>query len=62
MNDELMESIEDLLKPFCANDDEFCLCRICKDNQINGGSCSHCCACIDGEKAVDTCDAYKDLE
>lgn len=47
---------------FCANDDVYCQCRDCAESQINGGTCSHCCCCIDGEKAMDTCAGYKNNE
>ncbi|RHB41821.1 hypothetical protein DW886_14790 [Enterocloster aldenensis] len=53
---ELKDTLEDICMPFCPNDEVYCLCRGCNDNKINGGSCSHCLACIDGEKAVDICD------
>ena len=53
---ELKDTLEDICIPFCPNDEVYCLCRGCNDNKINGGSCSHCFACIDGEKAVDVCD------
>jgi len=31
--------------------DEFCTCQICGDNKENGGTCSHCFTCINGQKA-----------
>lgn len=47
------------LDMFCVNDDVNCKCQSCKKNQINSGTCSHCFCCIDGEKAVDSCEEYK---
>lgn len=47
---------------FCVNDDVYCKCRTCTENQINGGTCSHCFCCIDGEKAMDVCIEYKNNE
>ena len=47
---------------FCVNDDVYCKCRTCTENQINGGTCSHCFCCIDGEKAMDVCTEYKNNE
>lgn len=47
---------------FCVNDDVYCKCRTCTENQINGGTCSHCFYCIDGEKAMDVCIEYKNNE
>lgn len=44
---------------YCFDNDVYCKCRMCSDNQINGGSCSHCYACIDGERAMDTCEDSK---
>lgn len=45
----------------CVNDDEFCLCRSCNDNKGNGGTCTHCVTCINGERAMDICDEYKQI-
>jgi len=45
--------------PFCDNDDVYCKCRMCIESQINGGNCTHCFACIQGEKAIDNCEEYK---
>lgn len=39
----------------CVNDDVYCKCRNCKDNKANGGTCTHCFTCIDGERAIDIC-------
>ena len=47
---------------FCVNDDVYCKCRTCTESQINGGTCSHCFCCIDGEKAMDVCIEYKNNE
>lgn len=44
---------------FCSNDDVYCKCRSCTESQINGGACSHCLCCIDGEKDMDNCEGYK---
>lgn len=43
--------------PFCDNDDVFCKCRTCEENQMNGGTCSHCFTCIEGSNAMDVCAA-----
>lgn len=42
----------------CVDDDVYCKCRSCKQNKANGGTCSHCIACISGEKAMDKCEEY----
>ena len=42
----------------CVNDEVYCMCRNCEENTGNACTCSHCITCIDGEKAVDTCDSY----
>lgn len=47
---------------FCVNDDIYCKCKTCKENHINGGTCSHCFCCIDGEKSMDVCLEYNDNE
>lgn len=47
------------LTPFCTNDDVYCKCRDCKDSQMNRGTCSHCFACICGEKAMIACRDYQ---
>lgn len=44
---------------FCVNDDVYCRCRSCRKNQINGGTCSHCFCCMDGEKSMDVCEEYR---
>lgn len=44
---------------FCPDDDVYCRCRSCIESQINGGTCSHCVCCINGEKAMDICEEYK---
>lgn len=43
---------------FCFNDDIYCKCRTCIENEINGGICSHCFCCIDGEKSIVACEDY----
>lgn len=48
------------MNTFCINDDVYYICRTCMESQINGGTCSHCFCCIDGEKATDFCEEYKD--
>jgi len=50
----------DALKDFdfdfsCVNDEEYCKCRTCTQNKSNGGTCSHCMTCINGERAMDVC-------
>lgn len=50
------------MEVFCANDDVYCKCRTCKESQINGGTCSHCFCCIDGEKSMDVCEEYNGNE
>lgn len=50
------------MNTFCINDDVYCKCRICTESQINRGTCSHCFCCLDGEKAMDVCEEYKDGE
>ncbi len=47
------------MTPFCDNDDVCCKCRMCIKNQINGGSCTHCFTCIQGEKSIDICEEYR---
>ena len=42
----------------CVNDDEYCLCRNCMDNKKHQGTCTHCFACIVGEKSMDVCEYY----
>lgn len=43
----------------CVNDGVFCKCRACALNEANGGKCAHCICCIDGNRAMDLCMAYR---
>lgn len=56
---KLFDNID--LTPFCSNEDEYCKCKTCINNQINRGSCAHCFDCINGEKAMDVCESYKEI-
>ena len=46
---------------FCVNDEVFCRCRRCRNSIINNGECNHCISCIDGEKSVNGCEYYHDI-
>lgn len=53
MNEDIFD-----LTPFCEDDNIYCICRNCKDNVTNEGGCNHCFSCINGYKAMDTCEFY----
>ena len=46
---------------FCVNNEVFCRCRRCRKSIINNGECNHCISCIDGEKSVNGCEYYHDI-
>ena len=44
----------------CVNGEVYCLCRDCKENKNNGGTCTRCFVCIKGEASMDTCKYHKE--
>lgn len=43
----------------CVNGDIPCICRECKQNKNNGGTCTRCFVCINGERNMDVCEDHK---
>jgi len=49
--DKRLRGAVKMFKSFMDCGDEYCSCQVCKENECNGGTCTHCFVCIDGCKA-----------
>ena len=46
---------------FCPDNNKECICRDCKNSQLNGGYCTHCFNCSKGEKSTESCEKFVKL-